>query len=239
MGNALTDITQMEEGQQFNAKEDVKKCADRTVFFDEEAVTTTQSRVYEDGKLKVEKNYSKRKKLSKHAIIGIFSGVILAAVVIALIVTSNNRLNPTEQYAYNVVRDYQRYLKNPDSLLLRGTVVVIESEGDRYTFFTESASNSFGAMVTSVPVYKNYQYLGDYDDGETKTAEEWLDMSKTEQDNYMALLQARLLLATRNLHYAYDGPPKSGIYEDSDGNIYHEIDGKKIAKKIGCTYVDN
>ena len=36
--------------------------------------------------------------------------------------------------------------------------------GDKYVFFTAAGNNSFGASVSSVPVYKNGSYYFDYSD---------------------------------------------------------------------------
>ena len=88
-----------------------------------------------------------------------------------------------ECYLCTGVRNYTFYLKDPESLMLRGTISIIESEGERYAFFTASANNTFGGKVTSIPMFRNYDYLGDYNDKAEKTIDEFLEMSEKEQDN--------------------------------------------------------
>lgn len=143
-------------------------------------------------------------------------------------------LSENEELAYDVIKDYKRYLKDPDSLKLRGTIYIIESGFDKYVCFIASASNSYGGIVTSNVYYKNYEYLGNYEDD--VNAEDLKNMTESERDKFLNWLNARVLLATRLYDLPYYAKPVNGKSEDKDGNIYFDIDGEKIANVLKCAY---
>lgn len=157
----------------------------------------------------------------------VFIGVALIVVVVLVSIISlisSNTLHGNEKHVYEVVSRYQNYLKDPDSLLLRGDVLYVRTASlDEYVAFSASGSNSYGATVTSMPMFKGYSYLGDYEDDSD-------DISSLEERK--EFLEARVIVASWNL-----------VGKDlADGEEYLEaelIKGKKIASKLHCDWKDS
>ena len=87
----------------------------------------------------------------------------------------------------DLVEEYQSMLKDPDSLILRGSVVVFREHTDEkgpmeYVFFTASGTNSYGAKVTSTVCFANGQFLGSLD--EFPSLSEMLEMDAGEATTY-------------------------------------------------------
>ena len=94
--------------------------------------------------------------------------IILCTVLLSILCLMLSGCSPTSEYddyVKNIVSNYRQKLKDPDSLKIRGDIGYFEMDnGDKYVFFTAAGNNSFGASVSSVPVYKNGSYYFDYSD---------------------------------------------------------------------------
>lgn len=199
----------------------------------EQDTTHIDNQVFQTSK-NFDNTFLRKNKKAVFAIICLVA--IVVAFVVSVVVVTSSKLNETEQHAYYVIQDYKRLLKDPDSLIIRGVIVVIEKENETYTFFTASAKNSYGGMVASTPIYKNMEYLGDYDD--EKSPSEISNMTKNERDKYLEFLEARVLLASRNVLFATHSH-ENGSFVDGNGVIYTDIEGKKIAKKLKCGFSED
>lgn len=149
---------------------------------------------------------------------------IIAVAVIAvvgIVFISNNSLNKKEQYVYKTVSKYRDYLKDPDSLIIRGEILyVVTSENDRFVVFSASGNNSYGASVTSMPMFLNGSYVGEYDDdpNELEDPEAGVKLARA---NYIVALWRLSGSAMAN----------SKGYEEAE-----LISGKKIASKLHCKW---
>lgn len=162
-----------------------------------------------------------RKKIDKTRIIQI---VLLLLIGVCVFFWYSNKLSPMEERVYRVAEKYKGMLKDPDSMQLRGgAICVTMKNGDSYICFVSSGNNSYGAKITSTPMFLGTKYLGDYEDDLDET------LSLDEQHDF---LQARLIIATWNL--VGDGMAKG---EDSDYASADYVDCKKIARKLKCDYV--
>jgi len=155
--------------------------------------------------------------------------VIILTIIVAVLAINANKLSYEEKHAIRNVKDYQSMLKDPDSLILRGDVVVLyyyddKSEEDKikhYTFFNTSANNSFGASIQSLPCYEGYIYLANllnYNQDDFDTTDEYLDVLKAD--------------------YAYQRYNLMGIDEEIVFKA-EKVDGKKIARKLHIKHKDN
>ena len=169
---------------------------------------------------KDESNVFAKKNLKKWIIlIAAVVAVVIVAVVV-IIAIKGNSLNSSEQYVYSVVSKYKNYLKDPDSLQLRGDILyVVDSEHDTYVIFGASGNNSYGARVSSMPVFVNKSYIGNYGDDPDD-----LDDVKDK----LKLAKANLIVAYWNL-----------VGQEMEGDEYPEVElisGKKIASKLHCDW---
>ena len=166
-----------------------------------------------------------RKKKKTKWIVGLVLGIAaVAAIVIVFITISGNVLNEDEKYVCSVISRYKNVLKDPDSLIIRGDILYVEDlKSDKYIFFNASANNSYGAKVTSCPMYKGYSYLGDYSD----------DYEEMDDDKKLGFLYASRILAMWNFVMKVAGVP---LTKEDGYNSVEEISGKKIAAKLRCEW---
>ena len=164
------------------------------------------------------------RKIGKRRLFVLFGAVLVMMTVILISVISQNVLNEKEKYVYKVVAEYKDMLKDPDSLVLRGDILYVkDSSNDTYVAFSASGNNSYGAPVTSMPIFKNYSYLGDYDD-DLDDFDDPMDAAE--------LAYGKLIVASWNLTAKAGG-------NMADGEEYLEaelISGKKVAAKLKCEW---
>jgi hypothetical protein len=165
-------------------------------------------------------------KNSKIIIIITLIVIALVAVIISIVtVVKANTLTSDEEHIYKIISKYKDYLKDPDSMQLRGKAVyIMDKEYNTYTFFTASANNSFGAKVTSIPMFMGYTYIGDFYDKEPDK-----DASTEEK---LVFLNSKLALTSWQI-YGDD-------LSKQDDYIYSvSVECNKIAHKLHCEYVEN
>ena len=147
--------------------------------------------------------------------------ILAAAIVIAVVAVSGKTLNEKEKYVYKVVAEYKDMLKDPDSLVLRGDILYVkDSSYDTFVAFSASGNNSYGTPVTSVPIFMNYFYIGDYGD-------EYGDFDEIEDKIKMA--KCKLVVATWRL-------VGDDMVNDDEYLEAELISGKKIAAKLKCEW---
>ena len=147
--------------------------------------------------------------------------IIAAAIVIAVVAVSGKTLNEKEKYVYKVVAEYKDMLKDPDSLVLRGDILYVkDSSYDTFVAFSASGNNSYGTPVTSMPIFMNYFYIGDYGD-------EYGDFDEIEDKIKMA--KCKLVVATWRL-------VGDDMVNDDEYLEAELISGKKIAAKLKCEW---
>ena len=147
--------------------------------------------------------------------------ILAASIVIAAVTVSGKTLNEKEKYVYKVVAEYKDMLKDPDSLVLRGDILYVkDSSYDTFVAFSASGNNSYGTPVTSMPIFMNYSYIGDYGDesGDFEEIEDKIKMAK-----------CNLVVATWRL--VGDGMVNDDKYLEAE-----LISGKKIAAKLKCKW---
>lgn len=126
-------------------------------------------------------------KINKRVWVAALVFICVAALVVLTIRISANTLNGEEKHVLKLVEEYQSMLKDPDSLILRGSVVVFREHTDEkgpmeYVFFTASGTNSYGAKVISTICFANGQFLGSLD--EFPSLSEMLEMDAGEATTY-------------------------------------------------------
>ena len=147
--------------------------------------------------------------------------ILAAAIVIAVVAVSGKTLNEKEKYVYKVVAEYKDMLKDPDSLVLRGDILYVkDSSYDTFVAFNASGNNSYGTPVTSMPIFMNYFYIGDYGD-------EYGDFDEIEDKIKMA--KCKLVVATWRL-------VGDDMVNDDEYLEAELISGKKIAAKLKCEW---
>ena len=147
--------------------------------------------------------------------------ILAAAIVIAVVAVSGKTLNEKEKYVYKVVAEYKDMLKDPDSLVLRGDILYVkDSSYDTFVAFNASGNNSYGTPVTSMPIFMNYFYIGDYGDesGDFDEIEDKIKMAK-----------CKLVVATWRL-------VGDDMVNDDEYLEAELISGKKIAAKLKCEW---
>ena len=152
--------------------------------------------------------------------------VAVAVVAILAIIIYNiggGTLSGTEKYALSKVERYQNMMKDPDSFKLRNDVLVIVAKEDdgrnTYTYITASGNNSYGASITSTAMFKNYSYIGDYED-------DYEDFDTNAEK--LEFLTAKKYLLAWNL---------AGENGEDNWVSAELVSGKKIAKKLHIEYV--
>ena len=156
-------------------------------------------------------------KIGKKGLLILFA----AAIVIAAVAVSGKTLNEKEKYVYKVVAEYKDMLKDPDSLVLRGDILYVkDSSYDTFVAFNASGNNSYGTPVTSMPIFMNYFYIGDYGDesGDFDEIEDKIKMAK-----------CNLVVATWRL-------VGDDMVNDDEYLEAELISGKKIAAKLKCEW---
>lgn len=157
------------------------------------------------------------KKVSKKLV----AVLAIVALIIVIAVMYGNQLNENEQHVYDVVSDYKARLKDPDSLVLRSDILyVVTKDYDKYVVFSASGNNSYGAPVTSMPMYMNFSYIGEYGD-------EPADLDDIED---------KLNLARGNLIVASWRLVGSNLANEDDYLEAELISGKKISSKLHCEW---
>lgn len=179
----------------------------------------------------LEKNLNNHKKniTKNNKIIFIICGVAIIsilALVFVIVFIQSNKLSSDEEYAITIVEKYQDMLKDPDSIKLRGDVIVIcakdnNKERHMYCFFTASGSNSYGSSIQNSVAFRDGQYI----DMNKNNYNYDLENSSLIQ-KYMIYLDVEEKLLKFNL---------SG--EDSDSFEHCTVvDGNLVSKKLKISY---
>lgn len=149
----------------------------------------------------------------------IFAAII--AVIIASVAIKGGSLNSKEQYVYEVVEKYRGYMKDPDSLTIRGDILYVEnSDYVKFVIFSATGNNSYGGKVTNMPMFQDKTYIANYGD-------DYDDFDTIEEKEDLA--RCNLALLTWNLK-------GSEMAEDDSYNAAELISGEKIAKKLKCDW---
>ena len=160
-------------------------------------------------------------RIGKKGLFILFGAALVIVAIILISVINQNVLNEKEQYVYKVVADYKDMLKDPDSLVLRGDILYVkDSSYDTFVAFSASGNNSYGTPVTSMPIFMNYFYIGDYGD-------EYGDFDEIEDKIKMA--KCKLVVATWRL-------VGDDMVNDDEYLEAELISGKKIAAKLKCKW---
>ena len=152
-------------------------------------------------------------------------------------------MDSDELYAFHRVEDYRDMLKDPDSMVLRGDVLVMWAMEDAlnkdsgydtniYCYFVASGNNSYGAAIKSMPCFLNGRFVGDYEDID---AGDGLPANVEEYNEQMEALRVIL-------HYSEWGlMGESVIDKFGDWDVYkaYTADGAKIARRLGIQYSDS
>ena len=88
----------------------------------------------------------------------IFSGIMIVFAIIVVNIPSKN-----ERRALTAVNELQAILKDPDSLKLRGDILVFDDDSGYCVVFKYSATNSYGGPVSNIAYCCEYGYIGDKD----------------------------------------------------------------------------
>ena len=145
--------------------------------------------------------------------------VVVAVAVVAVFVMMLNLSSETEKQAVSDARTMQGMMKNPDSLVIYGDIVVLShayEDGSKsvITAIDHSGENSFGGTVRKTALFANGEYVGNYEDK--------VDVdkysSKDEIEDAISLASTKLLLAS------------------SDSDERTTVDGRRVASKIGAQH---
>lgn len=161
--------------------------------------------------------------------------LLFVAVLFGIGFGYNNYINSKLKVAQQCVHSYKTMQKDPDSMILRGDVLVVndkEEDWDRYVCFVSSGKNSYGATVTSMPIFKNGSYLCDY------TEENESFSYGMSDDEIHDLLQSNLEASKARLKIAeakFENEVGDGVSETIDFQFYN---GKRIAKNLKIGYAE-
>ncbi len=133
----------------------------------------------------------------------------------------------------DIINKYKSSLKNPDSLIIRGDIFYVSyrretvseiKSGDFFVVFTASGTNSYGALVTEMPVYKGNKYLADF----TENFDESVDLSIRAQLAHLHITLNR-----------WNTEGKSMATADSPWQTVEMISGKTVAAKVHCDWKES
>lgn len=167
----------------------------------------------------------KSKKIGKIIVVIAILAVLVGLSVSGVFLYKSISLDAEESYVLEIVKKYKNSLKDPDSLVLRGNIMYIDNSDGLYVIFTASGTNSYGAVVTSSPVYSSGSYLADLNDDPDDI-----------DDLYDALELAgvRLLVTAWNAANEINNSDSAISFNFTGGPRF--ISGRKIAWHIRCAY---
>ena len=159
----------------------------------------------------------------------IIAVAIIILTVIAIVFISNN-LSSDERYVYELVKDYKNKLKDPTSLAVSGPSLILSyansEDSIKKVYFDAYANNSYGARTHSLVAYQDSEYLGD-----ASTAVKKIDTNASESE---LTRQVKLTAAI----YTYN----DFAIKISEGDVSKYkavfVNMKKIARKVGCGYIE-
>ena len=146
-------------------------------------------------------------------------GAFIILIAICLSMTGCVKLNDDEKRVANAVENLKDMMKDPDSFILRGDILLIDDGDDSFYYIESSANNSFGASVRSVSIM--LELIGTY----------ICDVDETDFDS---------------LGYPFSeyGEKAVSLYDNwrfdrLEKNVFTETyDGEKIAKYLKLEYRD-
>ncbi|MCD7894775.1 MAG: zinc ribbon domain-containing protein [Erysipelotrichaceae bacterium] len=153
-------------------------------------------------------------------------GIIILGI--AIITIHLNTLSTEEKYALTMAERYQDMLKDPDSMILRSDVIIIEGTEDSndyhtYCLFVASGTNSFNASVQSLVAFRDNEYIDDLDED--------LDYS-----DFDSTSEYKAYLYTKKAYYAYQIWGEDISSGDEDCISCDIVEGKKISRKLNIDY---
>lgn len=170
-------------------------------------------------------------------IIGICIFIIISIISIFLIYS--NRLNKDEEYVYNIIKQYQKQLKDPKSMQLYGDSLWVygldneigseELKPHNYVYFSTSATNSFGGRIRNTAMINDLKFVG--------YAEEEPNMPNLNDDSKEEIIEYLQFLHNKAPLLAYRAMGED-MTENENFISVKVINCKKIAKKLGCEYID-
>lgn len=117
------------------------------------------------------KNKNKKTAIIISSIAAAFLVLAIAiTLIVVVVVNNNNSLNKYERVAYQQCLEMKNMLKNPDSFKLYDDMMFLQhydEDGDNdYTYFIFSygGTNGYGAMIKSEAIFKDGEYIMDYDE---------------------------------------------------------------------------
>ncbi|MCD7807829.1 MAG: zinc ribbon domain-containing protein [Erysipelotrichaceae bacterium] len=174
-------------------------------------------------------NYLTTKNIQKKHVLLI--GIMIIASL-AMITVYTNTLTAKEKYAMQMVERYQDMLKDPDSMILRSDVIIIDGynyddEYHTYCFFVASGTNSFGASVQSLVSFRDNTFFDDVNDD--------LDYSDFDSWNeYMNYLDTKLVY----LDYKIYGENMCDSVDDYNYISCDIVDSKVVGKKLNISFTE-
>ena len=147
--------------------------------------------------------------------------LIVAAVAAAGTLISRNTFTEREQEAYDAAARYKRMLKDPDSMVLRGDILYVkDSEFNTFVAFSASGNNSYGTPVTSMPMFMDGSYIGNYQDEPSELED---------REDKLNLAKGNLVVASWNLI-------GKNMANDDRYLEAELISGKKVAARLKCEW---
>lgn len=162
--------------------------------------------------IKKSRNCNNRKGRAVGFTFAILSGIIIFIIAASLIVA----FNPQKQkLAVDCATELRSMLKDPNSMLIRGDIIVTDANDDgvSYVIIQYSAANSYGGMTSNAAFFSNnWGYLGDPD-------ADIDEMSGTQKVEYV---DAKLF---------YELGLVVGSWESGS-----TVSGSSVANAVGCGY---
>lgn len=134
-------------------------------------------------------------------------------------------LNSVEKRVAGYISDFKQSLKDPSSMKINGDIVLYKNDSSEYLYFTISATNSFGAMITRECIYSNGFFLGYMDDNPNSMS------ASVKSEMFAASITKILIDATLE-------DKAEGLINDQAEMLSKitVINGSKISKAVGCAY---
>ena len=138
-----------------------------------------------------------------------------------------------------IIKQYQKQLKDPKSMQLYGDSLWVygldneigseELKPHNYVYFSTSATNSFGGRIRNTAMINDLKFVG--------YAEEEPNMPNLNDDSKEEIIEYLQFLHNKAPLLAYRAMGED-MTENENFISVKVINCKKIAKKLGCEYID-
>lgn len=169
------------------------------------------------------KNKNKKTAIIISSIVAAFLVLTIAiTLIVVVVVKDKNFLNKYERMAYQQCLDMKNMLKNPDSFKLYDDMVFLqhydEDGNNDYTYFifAYGGTNGYGAMIKSEAIFKDGEYIMDYDDD-------------IDDDDYDADEKRDVMIDLLEFEYYVE---YGGTLDDESWKIIN-VNINKVKKKMG------